>query len=121
MGGFLCCPHKLEQFTKLVGNLSGGNQQKTVLSRWLQTDPEILILDEPTHGIDVGTKAEIYRIIRELAKEGLSIILISSELPELLTLSDEILVMCRGTARAVLSAEEATEENIMFHATGLSN
>ena len=112
---------KTPTITKLVGNLSGGNQQKTVLSRWLQTDPEILILDEPTHGIDVGTKAEIYRIIRELAKEGLSIILISSELPELLTLSDEILVMCRGTARAVLSAEEATEENIMFHATGLSN
>lgn len=105
---------------KPVGNLSGGNQQKTILSRWLQTDPEILILDEPTHGIDVGTKAEIYRVIRELAKKGMSIILISSELPELLALSDEILVMCRGTACAVLNAEEATEETIMFYATGLN-
>lgn len=104
---------------KKAGNLSGGNQQKVILSRWLQTNPEILILDEPTHGIDVGTKAEIYRMIHELTDKGMSIILISSELPELMTLSDEIAVMCQGTIRKILPTEEATEENIMLYATGI--
>ncbi len=99
-----------------IVSLSGGNQQKAVLARWLSTQPEILILDEPTHGIDVGAKADIYKIIEDLASKGITILLISSELPELLLLSDRIIVMGRGKITGELDRKEASEENIMRHA-----
>ncbi|WP_395682404.1 sugar ABC transporter ATP-binding protein [Inquilinus sp.] len=96
-----------------IGELSGGNQQKAILARWLMTDPEILILDEPTRGIDIGVKAEFYDMINALAADGRAILLISSELPELLTLSDRILVMSEGRLTAEFSRAEATQETIM--------
>ncbi len=96
-----------------VGKLSGGNQQKVVLARWLAAKPKVLILDEPTRGIDVGAKAEIYRLIDELANDGLGIMLISSELPEILGLSDRIYVMQNGRITGELSRAEATEEAIL--------
>ncbi|MDP4822907.1 MAG: sugar ABC transporter ATP-binding protein, partial [Aestuariivirgaceae bacterium] len=94
-------------------NLSGGNQQKVVLSKWLFSDPEVLILDEPTRGIDVGAKYEIYGIINRLAEEGKSVIVISSEMPELLGISDRIYVMNEGRFVAEMPAKEATQEKIM--------
>jgi len=96
-----------------TGNLSGGNQQKVVLSKWLFTDPRVLILDEPTRGIDVGTKHEIYTIINSLAAQGLACILISSEMPEIIGMSDRIYVMSEGKITAELSGETATQEEIM--------
>ncbi|MCD2493742.1 sugar ABC transporter ATP-binding protein [Lacrimispora sp. NSJ-141] len=96
-----------------VKNLSGGNQQKVVIGKWLSVKPKVLIMDEPTRGIDVGTKAEIYKLIGQLAKEGMAIILISSEMPEILGLSDRILVMREGRIAAELSRKEATEEKIL--------
>jgi len=96
-----------------TGNLSGGNQQKVVLSKWIFTDPQILILDEPTRGIDVGAKYEIYTIINQLADEGKSILLISSEMPELLGMCDRIYVMNEGEIAGELSREEASQESIM--------
>jgi D-xylose transport system ATP-binding protein len=98
--------------------LSGGNQQKVVLSKWLLTNPKVLILDEPTRGIDVGAKFEIYKLINELAKDGVGIILISSELPEVLGMSDRILVMSEGKIKGEFLKEEATQEKIMSCATG---
>jgi len=94
-------------------NLSGGNQQKVVLSKWIFTDPDVLILDEPTRGIDVGAKYEIYTIINQLAGEGKGILLISSELPELLGMCDRIYVMSEGRMTGELTRAEATQENIM--------
>lgn len=102
----------------LVSSLSGGNQQKVVLSKWLLNNPEILILDEPTRGIDVGAKYEIYKIIIELARQGVGIIIISSELPEVLGMSDRILVMSEGKITGELSRDEASQENVMTLATG---
>ncbi len=99
-------------------NLSGGNQQKVVLSKWLMTEPEVLILDEPTRGIDVGAKYEIHSIMNELTESGVSIIMISSELPEVLGMSDRIIVMAEGKITGQLSKEEATQEKIMSFATG---
>ena len=96
-----------------TGNLSGGNQQKVVLSKWIFTDPEILILDEPTRGIDVGAKYEIYTIINKLADEGKSIMFISSELPEILGICDRVYVMNEGKIVGELSKEEASQESIM--------
>jgi ABC-type sugar transport system ATPase subunit len=96
--------------------LSGGNQQKTIFSRWLMNKPRILFLDEPTHGIDIGAKEEIYKLINNLAEQGVTIVLISSELPEVLCLADRILVMKEGTITAELGHSEATEERIMRHA-----
>ncbi|MEM7445614.1 MAG: sugar ABC transporter ATP-binding protein [Pseudomonadota bacterium] len=96
-----------------IGELSGGNQQKAILARWLLTDPQILILDEPTRGIDVGVKAEFYDRINQLAGEGRAVLLISSDLPELLTLADRILVMSEGRLTAEFSREEADQEKIM--------
>lgn len=96
-----------------VGNLSGGNQQKVVLSKWIMTDPDVLILDEPTRGIDVGAKYEIYTIINQLASEGRCIILISSELPEVLGMSDRVYVMNEGKVVGELSREEAKAETVM--------
>lgn len=96
-----------------VESLSGGNQQKVVISKWLATEPEILILDEPTRGIDVGAKAEVHKIITDLADRGVSIILISSEMQEVLALSDRILVIHEGKLRATLDRDEASQEKIM--------
>lgn len=97
---------------QIVGKLSGGNQQKVVVGKWLATKPRILIMDEPTRGIDVGTKAEIHRLMSELAQQGLAILMISSELPEILGMSDRILVMREGRIVAEYSRAEATQENI---------
>ena len=96
-----------------AGNLSGGNQQKVLLAKWMFTDPDILILDEPTRGIDVGAKYEIYCIINRLAAEGKSVIMISSELPEILGMSDRIYIMNEGKVVGELSGDEATQEAIM--------
>ena len=101
-----------------VGQLSGGNQQKVVLSKWLLNDPKVLILDEPTRGIDVGAKYEIYKIINELVNQGVGIVIISSELPEVLGMSDRILVMSEGKITGEFQREEATQEKIMTCATG---
>ena len=98
-------------------NLSGGNQQKTVVAKWLVRDCDILIFDEPTRGIDVGAKDEIYALLDDLAAEGKAIIMISSELPEILRMSHRIAVMCAGRLTAVLDNAEATQENIMHYAT----
>jgi len=96
-----------------TGNLSGGNQQKTVLARWILADPDVLLLDEPTRGIDVGAKYEIYCIINELAAAGKAVVLISSEMPEVLGMSDRIYVMNEGRIVGELSREEASQEAIM--------
>lgn len=101
-----------------VRTLSGGNQQKVVLGKWLQMNPKILILNEPTRGIDVGAKAEIYQIMKRLTSEGISIIMISSEMPELLGLSHRILVMNEGRIAAELQQNEATQEKIFYYASG---
>ena len=93
--------------------LSGGNQQKLVLGKWLAAEPRVLILDEPTRGVDVGAKAEIYKLIQQLAAQGMATLLISSELPEILALSDRILVMRSGSISGELSCSEATQEKIM--------
>lgn len=99
-------------------NLSGGNQQKVVFAKWIYTEPKILILDEPTRGVDIGAKKEIYTIINELAAKGVAIIMVSSELPEVLGMSDRIMVIREGTLRGILNQEEANQENIMTLATG---
>lgn len=108
---------KTPSMKALIQNLSGGNQQKVLLARWLLTEPDILMLDEPTRGIDVGAKYEIYSIIADLAKQGKSILMISSEMPELLGMSDRIMVMCEGRLSGVIRGEDATEEEIMRLAT----
>ncbi len=100
-----------------VGSLSGGNQQKVVISKWLLRDCDILIFDEPTRGIDVGAKSEIYKLMNQLASEGKSIIMISSDMPELLRMSDRIVVMCEGRKTGELDISEATQEKIMTYAT----
>lgn len=101
-----------------VGQLSGGNQQKVVLSKWLMNDPKVLILDEPTRGIDVGAKYEIYKIINELVEQGVGIVIVSSELPEVLGMSDRVIVMSEGRITGEFLREEATQEKIMMCATG---
>ena len=100
-----------------VQTLSGGNQQKVVLAKWLLVNPKVLIVDEPTRGIDVGAKAEVHRLLRELAAKGTAVIVISSDLPEVLAVADRILVMREGRLTGELSYEEATEEKIMRHAS----
>ncbi len=99
-------------------DLSGGNQQKVVLAKWLFTNSQVLIFDEPTRGIDVGAKAEIYNLMNELVKHQKAVIMISSELPEVLGMSDRILVMHQGRIAGELAREEATQERIMHLATG---
>ncbi|MDR7239526.1 sugar ABC transporter ATP-binding protein [Neobacillus drentensis] len=101
-----------------VKSLSGGNQQKIVIGKWLGIDPKILILDEPTRGVDVGAKKEIYQLMNDLTKQGVSIIMVSSELPEILGMSDRVLVIHEGKLANVLNKSEATQENIMQSATG---
>ena len=100
------------------GRLSGGNQQKVVFAKWIYTDPKVLILDEPTRGVDIGAKKEIYNIINDLAAKGVAIIMVSSELPEVLGMADRIMVVREGLLRGILSKEEADQENIMILATG---
>lgn len=99
-------------------NLSGGNQQKVVLAKWILTNPKILILDEPTRGVDIGAKKEIYSIINKLAAQGVAIIMVSSELPEVLGMSDNIMVVREGEVRGIISYEEANQERVMTLATG---
>jgi ribose transport system ATP-binding protein len=105
---------------QLVQNLSGGNQQKTVIAKWLARDCDVLIFDEPTRGIDVGAKDEIYALLDELAASGKAIVMISSELPEILRMSHRIAVMCQGRITAVLNSTDATQEKIMDYATRFS-
>ena len=104
--------------TQECGKLSGGNQQKVVFAKWVYTNPRILILDEPTRGVDVGAKKEIYNIINDLAAKGVAIIMVSSELPEILGMSDRIMIIREGTVRGILNKEEANQEKIMTLATG---
>ncbi len=133
--GIMLNSHKIEQLVQdnvkkmniktpssktLIQSLSGGNQQKVLIGRWLANDPEVLILDEPTRGIDVGAKYEIYCIIAELAKQGKSIIMISSEMGELIGMSDRIMVMCDGRLTGVIDGKDATQESIMALATQFS-
>ena len=108
---------KTPSINQTVKNLSGGNQQKVVLAKWLVKDCDILIFDEPTRGIDVGAKEEIYRLLNELAAQGKSIIMISSELPEVLRMSHRIAVMSEGRVTGFLDASEATQEAVMHFAT----
>jgi rhamnose transport system ATP-binding protein len=103
-----------------VSSLSGGNQQKVVVAKLLAARLRILILDEPTHGVDVGAKAAIHRIMSELAQQGLGIIMISSEMPEILGMSDRILVMCEGRVSGILERREATQEKLMEMAVGVN-
>jgi ribose transport system ATP-binding protein len=106
-----------------VGSLSGGNQQKVMLSRWLETGPKVLILDEPTRGVDIGAKSEIYRIIDELAERGIGIIVISSELPEVVGICDRVLVMREGRIAGEVGGpggKPITQENIMAYGAGLA-
>ena len=110
---------KTPKIQTLAQSLSGGNQQKVVVSKWLERDCDILIFDEPTRGIDVGAKSEIYKLMNDLVHQGKSIIMISSEMPELLRMSDRIVVMCEGVKTGELSIEEATQEKIMALATQL--
>jgi len=109
---------KLHSLKQEVDTLSGGNQQKVVLAKWLETDPKVLLLDEPTIGVDIGAKHDIYSLMNKLTAQGLAICLITSELPELLAMCDRILVMHRGKASALFSKEEATQEKIMQAALG---
>jgi D-xylose transport system ATP-binding protein len=102
----------------IAGTLSGGNQQKVVLGKWLLTNPKVLFLDEPTRGIDVGAKQEIYAEINKLAKEGLAIVMVSSELPEVLGLSDRVMVLHEGRMTGEFSKADATPEKVMAAATG---
>jgi rhamnose transport system ATP-binding protein len=109
---------KFHRLQDPVGTLSGGNQQKVVLAKWLATNPKLLIVDEPTRGIDVGTKAEVHRLMSELAGSGLAVLMISSELPEVLGMADRVLVMHEGRLTGELSREQADEESVMRAATG---
>jgi D-xylose transport system ATP-binding protein len=109
---------KTPSIEQKAGNLSGGNQQKVVLGKWLMTMPKVLILDEPTRGIDVGAKVEIYNIINGLVDQGVAVIVISSDLSEVLGICDRILVMHEGRFTGELSVKEATQEKIMHYATG---
>jgi len=100
-----------------IQSLSGGNQQKVIISRWLTKDPDILILDEPTRGIDVGAKYEIYTIIQDLAKQGKCIIVISSEMPELIGIANRIMVMCEGKITGIVEGDDMQQDKIMTLAT----
>ena len=104
----------------LAETLSGGNQQKVVISKWLLSNPQVLIMDDPTRGIDVGAKYEIYKLMNELAEKGVAIIMISSDLEEVMGMSDRIMVMCRGHSTAILPALNVDKEYIMALATGVT-
>ena len=104
-----------------ISKLSGGNQQKVLLARWMLCNPEIMILDEPTRGIDVGAKYEIYKLITEIVKENKAVIMVSSELPELIGMCDRIYIMCQGRITGCITKEEFSQETIMKFATGVEN
>lgn len=108
---------KTNALSTLAGTLSGGNQQKVVLGKWLATDPRVLIIDEPTRGIDVGTKSEVHRLLSTLASQGMAILMISSELPEVLGMADRVVVMREGRITATIDRADATQENVMRAAT----
>jgi ABC-type sugar transport system ATPase subunit len=108
----------LREVSQPVRELSGGNQQKVVLSKWLLTRPKVIILDEPTRGVDIGAKAEVHRLMGELAAQGIGILMISSELPEILAMSDRVLVMHEGRLAAHLDHGEMSAKRIMAAATG---
>ena len=122
------CKAEVEKFNirppsinQRVEMLSGGNQQKVLLSRWMLTDPDVLILDEPTRGIDIGAKSEIYRLMSDLAQRGKAIIMISSELPEIIGMSDRVVVMHEGKVTGILDAADATQERLLSYAAGESD
>ena len=128
--GANCYPETLEQLVEgvklpgpegIVGSLSGGNQQKVLLARWLEIHPRVLILDEPTRGVDVGAKSEIYRIIHLLADQGVAILVISSELPEVIGVCDRVAVMHEGSIVGELAGDRLTQENIMSLATNVAH
>lgn len=102
----------------MVKNLSGGNQQKVVIAKWLATQPKVLIMDEPTRGVDVGAKAEIYSIMNMLTEAGVGIVMISSELPEILGMSDRVVVISQGRIAGELATADAAQEKIMAYAAG---
>ena len=104
-----------------VGRLSGGNQQKVVLGRWLQARPRVFVMEEPTRGIDVGAKVEVYRLMEELAESGAAILLVSSEMPEILSMSDRILTIADGRLTAEFRRGEATQEAVLDRAIGESS
>ena len=108
---------KAEDREMISKNLSGGNQQKVVLGKWLVRNPKVILFDEPTRGIDIGAKVEIYQIMNELKKKGVGVLFISSEMEEVLGMSDRILIFCDGRITGELSREEANQENILKFAT----
>jgi rhamnose transport system ATP-binding protein len=108
---------KAQTIDQAVATLSGGNRQKVVLAKWLAMNPGVLILDEPTHGIDIGTKAQVHAIVRSLAERGLAILLISSDLPEVLRMGDRVIVVADGRITGVFSRADATQEAIMSAAS----
>jgi inositol transport system ATP-binding protein len=108
---------KTPSIRQLIKNLSGGNQQKVLVARWLLTQPDVLMIDEPTRGIDVGAKSEIHRLMSGLAKDGKAILMVSSEMPEILGMSDRVLVMAGGRITAEFSRDEVTQEKVLEAAT----
>jgi len=104
---------KTPDLTQRIENLSGGNQQKVLIGRWLLTNPKILILDEPTKGVDVGAKAEIHRLVAEFVRDGVAVIMISSEMPEILGMSDRVMVMHEGRVTGILDRKKATQVRVM--------
>ena len=112
---------KTNALSTIAGTLSGGNQQKVVLGKWLATDPRVLIIDEPTRGIDVGTKSEVHRLLSTLASQGMGVLMISSELPEVLGMADRVVVMHEGRITATINRDDATQENVMRAATHSAN
>jgi ribose transport system ATP-binding protein len=112
---------KAPSWRSLVGNLSGGNQQKIVIGKWLAMKPRVLIVDEPTRGIDVGSKAEIHNLIRELAHSGYAVIVISSEMPEILRVSDRVIAMYQGRIMREFTAAEVNEDNLVQAISGIGN
>ena len=107
---------KTPSYDQTVGNLSGGNQQKIVIAKWLAAEPKVLILDEPTRGIDVGAKAEIYSIMNDLTRKGVSIIMVSSEMPEVIGMSDRICVMSEGKLTGIIEKPDFSQEKILTYA-----
>lgn len=109
---------KVHSIGQLIGSLSGGNQQKAMIAKWLSVNPSVIIMDEPTRGIDVGAKSEIHNMLRELSNKGIGIILISSELPEIIGMCDRVIVMHEGRITGEVCGQEITEKRIIMMASG---